>query len=139
MTEFKFKYPYVESKRLSALFKIAFFLVLASFVMVSGTLLLPSDASYSFGGGAIHITLFWLLFCFVLTLICASFFLWIGMLQFLLKYDGRAAKLLWFLIVLFGLSYGAALYYFFIFRKVMAKLAVVSLQGNGSHPTTIKL
>lgn len=139
MAEFKLKRPYIESKRLSAFFNRAFFLVLATFVMVSGSLLLPSDVSYTFGGGPLSTTLFWLFFCFVLILVCANLFLWIGMLQFLLKYDGRTAKLLWFVVVLFGLSYGAALYYFFIFRKVMAKLAVGSLQGNVSHPTTVKL
>jgi len=139
MTEFKFKYQYIESKRLSALFRAAFFLVLATFVMVSGTLLLPSDVSYKFGSGPLFTALFWLFFCFVFVLMCANFFLWIGMLQFLLKYDGRAAKLFWVFIVFFGLSYGAALYYFFIFRKVVATLGIGSSRPNVSHPTALKI
>jgi hypothetical protein len=139
MIEFKFKHQYIESKRLSALFRMAFFLVFATFVMVSGTLLLPSDVSYTFGGGPLSTALFWLFFCFLFVLMCANLFLWIGMLQFLLKYDGRKAKLFWLFIVFFGLSYGAALYYFFIFIKVMARFAVGSSQGNVSHPTAIKM
>jgi|SRR5882757_4030033 len=139
MTEFKFKYHYIESKRLSTFFRVAFFLVLATFVMVAGTLLLLSDVSYKFGSGPLFTALFWLFFCFVFVLMCANFFLWIGMLQFLLKYDGRAAKLFWVFIVFFGLSYGAALYYFFIFRKVIARLAVGSSQRDVSHPSAAKI
>ena len=48
------------------------------------------------------------------------------MLQFLFKYDGRGVvlKTAWFLVVFFGLSYGAGVYYFFVYRKFMKSLPV---------------
>jgi hypothetical protein len=138
MTQYKLKSRYKESKRLSTLFKIASYLVFSTFFMVSGTLFLPADMSFTFEGGPLHTLLFWLFFSLVFMLICANFFLWVGMLHFLSKYDGRPAKLLWGFVVFFGLSYGAGLYYFFVFRKLMAQLAIAPSQPDMDNPSLTK-
>lgn len=138
VTQFKIKSRYNESKRLSALFRIASYFVLATFLMVSGTLFLP-DISFTFGAGPLHTFLFWLLFVMVFMLMCANFFLWVGMLHFLFKYYGRPAKLLWLFVVFFGLSYGAGVYYFFVFRKLMAQLAIRPSQQNMSNPSAFRI
>jgi hypothetical protein len=46
---------------------------------------------------------------------------WLSMLWFLVREDARrsASKAFWFLVVLLGLSYGAALYYFCGYRRVL--------------------
>ncbi len=89
MNEFRFKTRYAGSKRMQSLFEIAFYLVVTAFFLVVESALFASDRTYTWPAGALVITLFGLFFCFVFILVCASFTLWIGMLQFLFKYDGR--------------------------------------------------
>ena len=126
MDEFRFKTRYAGSKRTQFLFEIAFYLVIAAFLLVIEAALFAPDRTYTWPAGALVITLFSLVFCFVFILLCASFILWIGMLQFLFKYDGRGVvlKTAWLLVVFFGLSYGAAVYYFFVYRKFLKRLPV---------------
>lgn len=65
------------------------------------------------------LTTFWLAFVIVALIIAALIYLWIAMLHFLLTYDACTGpeKALWFAVLLFGSSYGAALYYAVVFRK----------------------
>ncbi len=131
MDEFRFKTRYAGSRRIQSLFQIAFYLVITAFFLLIEAALFGPDKTYTWPAGVLVITLFGLLFCFVFILVCASFTLWIGMLQFLFKYDGRwvVLKAAWFLVVFFGLSYGAAVYYFFVYRKFLKRLPVSTLSG----------
>jgi hypothetical protein len=110
-------------------------LVVTAFFLVIEALLFAPKETYTWPAGAMVITLFGLLFCFVFILMCANFTLWIGMLHFLFKYDGRwgVLKAAWFLVVFFGLSYGAAVYYFFVYRKFMKQIPVSTLPGLASE------
>ena len=48
----------------------------------------------------------------------AEVYLWLGMMWFLLVYDKTplAIRLLWFVLVFFGMSFGAAVYHFVCYR-----------------------
>jgi hypothetical protein len=124
MNAFNFKCEYAASKRTTSVFKVAFFLVAVSFVIETVALFISSGESYTFSGGGLSSLLFWTVFCFVFLLLCANFALWLGMIQFLLKYDGRSVgrKTLWFFIIFWGLSFGAALYYLFVYRKFLDQI-----------------
>lgn len=136
MNAYKFKREYVVSKRTILRFRVAFVLVAVSFFLSTGAVFLPSDESYTLNGGTLVTLLFWLIFCLVFLLLCANFVLWIGMLQFLFKYDGRAAgrKAPWFLITFFGLSFGAGLYYLLVYRKFLERIPPLHSADSQAQP-----
>lgn len=96
-------------------------MVVFTFFLVFAATIFAPDNTFTFPPTSRVITLFLSAFMVVAALISASLFLWIGMLHFLIVYDGRSAarKGLWFLIMLLGLSYGAAIYYWIVFRRFL--------------------
>ena len=117
MSEYRFKRSYNVTSRTARLLKAAFFIVLIGFFIEIDMLFLPSDFSFSYDANAWSMTIFALMFGTGMIILPADIFLWMGMLVFIVQYDDRAGKTLWFLAVLFGMSLGAALYYFFVYRK----------------------
>ncbi len=69
------------------------------------------EVSHTFAG----LVAFGVFFAVAELLIFAQFFLWLSMLWFLVKYDSFGIG--WLLLMLFTLSVGAAVYYFFRYRK----------------------
>ena len=124
MTKYKLKRQYKASSRIVGMFEIAFMLMLVTLLIDIGSLFLPTDRSYTLGGSIPAILLFGIIFLLVVALICANVILWIGMLHFVVKYDGRSLsrRILWFILVCFGLSFGAGLYYVLIYRKVLQNI-----------------
>lgn len=109
------------SPRLKGFYRIAFFLVvLGLFLEVGAVLLVPNETMYMFEAKPAALFAFGLLFVAVATLVCANFSLWVGMLYFLVRHDSSpgAERVVWFVVVFFGLSFGAAVYYWFVYRKV---------------------
>jgi hypothetical protein len=123
MNAYKFKHQYRATKRVSSIFKTTFFLTALGLLLVVGATIFSPEATYTFGGNTLSARLlFGLFFLTCVVLLAAYIGLWVGMLHFLIKYDGRSPsrKAPWFLICFFGLSYGAALYYWFVYRKFLA-------------------
>lgn len=120
MKAYRFKRQYSPPTKVVAMFRLVFIFAVISFVLELMALFFP-EVHYTFQTGPITTALFLLSFVVVFLLLCANIILWIGMLHFLAKYDGREStqKLLSALIVFFGLSGGAALYYWFIYRKYL--------------------
>ena len=110
--------------RLGALRKVwqlSFALVLLSFVLVLlGSILAPEQPVVLSAGPAVKV-LFFAGFALCALLVINGFFFWISMIVFALSLDSRkiGAKALWLLIITFGLSYGAAAYYWFSARALM--------------------
>ena len=107
------------SKWAGTTFEVSAYLTVISLVLVTLATLIDL-AGYGFDrrlpGGLAG---FWLLFSFAGILVLAQLYLWLGMMCFLFFKDGRSLpeKALWFLLVVLGLSWGATLYFFRIYRK----------------------
>jgi hypothetical protein len=129
MAEYRFKRSYDLTSRHARLLKVAFFTALISFCIEIDVFFLP-DMAYSFDANWLWLTLFAFLFAGGAMILLADIFLWIGMLRFIVKYDDRAGKSFWFVIVLFGLNFGAALYYFFVYRKYLQHNAALIEVGR---------
>lgn len=97
------------SRRADVLFLIAVLLVLML------TLVLLSSVDPSQMSLAIRLPLT----VFAMAGTGSLFLIWFGMLQYWMRIDQSTplAKRLWFVILLFGLWYGACLYYFFVYRR----------------------
>ena len=121
---------YSASKRVLSLFRTAFFLTTAGVLLELIVAIIQPEGTYTFGSALMTQLLFGLLFLTVATLVLAYFVLWVGMLHFLIKYDGSplSRKSAWFIVCLFGLSFGAALYYWFVYRKFLG------IAGLGQRP-----
>lgn len=126
MNNYKLKRHYAPTPRVVALFRGAFALVLIGFVLELMALISLPEGSYSLQGNR-AILLFAAAFAVALILLVANATLWFGMLHFLAVYDGRRLfkRLLWAVITFFGVSGGAALYYWFVYRRY-----VVSMPDN---------
>ena len=71
------------------------------------------------------------------------FFLWIGMWRYWIRLDNssKPAKLVSFLLLLFGMFYGSVLYYFFVYRPQVrsgswAKPAIFSREEKNVRPSS---
>jgi amino acid transporter len=64
----------------------------------------------------------------------AMFFLWIGMLRFWTRGEpsNRAARRIWFIVLILGLCYGAILYYAFVYMPTVRRKSRVHLEGAAS-------
>ncbi len=120
---YRFKRPYVPSRRTTSLFRAAFYLVIVTlvlFVIVMTLAIIDPGATYTISGTLASVV-FWLEFAVVAILMSASCCLWLGMLYFLIVYDGRSGFLkgFWFVVVLLTVYFGAALYYWFVYREFL--------------------
>src|SRR6185437_7065610 len=124
MKNCRFKRQYSPSRRLVAVFRAAFVIALGGFLFQFAALFFPTGSSLTFHAEPLAIAFFVGGTCFVFVLLAANATLWFGMLHFLIKYDGRAFgnKAFWAVITFLGLSVGAALYYWFIYRKYVASI-----------------
>jgi hypothetical protein len=120
MITYNLKRQYRSSARLIAMFRVAFALVVITFLFVVAATALAPEETYTFDLTPRVTGLFILSFLICLVLVAAACVLWIGMLYFLITYDGRPSgtKALWLIITVCGLSYGAALYYWLVYRKI---------------------
>jgi hypothetical protein len=136
MKTYQLKRQYCASRKVLALFKAAFILTALGFLLEISVALFQPEGTYTFGSALMTQLLFWLLFVIVAILVVAGFFLWVGMLYFLIKYDGRSAfrKTVWFLVCLFGVSFGAALYYWFVYRRFLEIAGLVGRRGQAAAP-----
>jgi len=111
---------------------MAFFLVIVGlFLEICMLFVVPEDMIYSFEPRPAALAAFGLLFVTFAALVCANISLWAGMLYFIVKHDSSpmAERLVWFLVSLFGMSFGAALYYWFVYRKLPEKTQRVAAVG----------
>lgn len=100
---------------------------IAAFVFVAGvtlTILVESQSIDVVGGLFGGLITFWFLFILVAILIVAEVYLWLGMMWFLLAYDRNplVITLLWFVLVLGGGPYGAAVYHFVRYRPSLRRV-----------------
>jgi hypothetical protein len=101
--------------------QLSFALVLLSFVLVFlGTILAPEQPVMLPAEPMVKV-LFFAAFALCALLVLNGVFFWISMIAFALFLDPRriGAKVLWLLVITFGLSYGAAAYYWFSARPLM--------------------
>jgi hypothetical protein len=133
MKPYQLKREYCVSRGVLALFKVAFILTVLSFLLQAGVALFQPAGTYTFRSALLTQLLFAFLFLIAALLVIAGFVLWGGMLHFWIRYDGRSSflKTLWFLICFFGLSFGAALYYWFVYRKLLESAGLVT-HGEGT-------
>lgn len=126
MKNYRFKRQYSPSRRTVAVFRTAFVIALVSFLFQFAALFLPTGSSVTFQARPLAIVFFFGGLFVVFVLLCANATLWFGMLHFLVTYDGSAfgRKVFWAVITFFGLSAGAALYYWFVYRKYLASMHV---------------
>ena len=120
------------SPRTKKFYRMAFFLVIAGLLLeLFLVFLVPDDMNYAFEPSPMRLAAFGLLFVAVAALVCANVSLWFGMLYFIVQHDSSpmAERLVWFLISLFGMSFGAALYYWFVYRKLPEKTQRVAAVG----------
>jgi succinate dehydrogenase hydrophobic anchor subunit len=117
---YRLKRQYRPSARVSAVFCAAFALAVITFLLVVAATALEPEETYTFDVTFRVTAPFILSFFICLVLVAAAFVLWIGMLHFLITYDGRPSgtRALWLIITVCGLSYGAALYYWLVYRKI---------------------
>ena len=104
-------------------FEIAAILVAVQFVLLLLSLFAPTG-EFDLGDSLLTKAVFGVGFLIAGFCIIASFYIWIGMLWFLVRYDRAPLliRVLWFPVILFGLSYGAAAYYLSFYRKYAAQL-----------------
>ena len=126
MTNYTFKRQYSPSRRTVAVFRAAFVMAVVSFLFQFAALFFPTGSSLTFQARPLAIVFFFGALFFVVLLLCANATLWFGMLHFLATYDGSAfgRKAFWAVITFFGLSAGAALYYWFVYRKYIVSASV---------------
>lgn len=119
MRRVKLRRPYGSTKN-PVLFQITFSLVLISVVLQVCLILLPTGQEYSLAlpkSGSLILGA--VLISGLTILLVANAVLWVGMLHFLVMYDGRSAfsKMCWLVALLCGVSIGAAVYYWVVFRR----------------------
>lgn len=117
MSEYRFKRSYDLTSWMARLLKVAFFIALFGIFVQIDMLFLPHGFSYSYEATGLSLAIFAFVYAVFAVILAADIFLWIGMLIFILTYDDRAGKTLWFVVVLLGMHFGAALYYFTVYRK----------------------
>jgi len=115
-------------KSKQALLKVAFILVVLQLILAIVVSIFAPDQPQFFRVEAASLVIFSLVFVSVLILICASFFLWISMLLHIFKFDKKPLwrKSGWLFLATFGLSFGAAIYYWFVYRKLSRTFPSVS-------------
>ena len=126
MNNCRFKRQYSPSRRLVAVFRAAFVIALVGFLFQFAALFFPTGSSLTFQARPLAVAFFFGGLCVVFLLLCANATLWCGMFHFLVTYDGGAFghKVFWTMITFFGLSFGAALYYWFVYRKYIANTTI---------------
>jgi hypothetical protein len=89
--------------------------------------LLVPEFHYTFSANALSIAVFSAVALATGVLLFANIFLWVRMLHFFFRYDAApfAFKLIWSFVLIFGLSIGAAIYYWFVYRnRIISTLPV---------------
>ena len=124
MSKLRFKKQYSPSTRTVALFRGSFVIAVVGLLFQFLAIFMLPEGTLTFQAGPVSMLFFVVAFCVVLLLLCANVTLWFGMLHFLASYDGRAfgQKFFWAVITFFGLSVGAALYYWFVYRKYVSSI-----------------
>ena len=117
---------YLPSSRTVLSLRLAFWLAVLGFCLelsVGVFLLVEPGVSYESTGTPAVVFLFWTIFAIVGIVILASVYLWLRMLHFLAAYDRSSAvqRGCWFLVVLVGLAWGAALYYIVVYQRLVER------------------
>ncbi len=120
--------PWITSKYATALFLIAAWVTAISFIAVATLTTMDVAQALDVEDWHVGIRTFWIVFCLLATSIVLQLYLWLGMMWFLIRYDKNSclAKGLWMVLVLCGMSYGAAIYYFVSYRRVLKRVGTVS-------------
>ena len=123
MKQLKLRNPYSASPKVLWLLETAFYVVVAGFCLQVAFLFLPTGEQFALGGQSNLSLVVILIFCVAFLIFLANCILWVGMLLFVLKYDGRktTTKGLWLVVIVGGLSAGAAIYYWFVYRAYLAQ------------------
>jgi hypothetical protein len=122
--------PFLLSPKMLRSFTIATYITIAAIVtvllgiVVSGTSL-PGQSWQIKSFTSPALILFLALYGVVATMIAAGFYLWFGMLYFLLRFDRRStwSKVAWFLTLLAFNSWAATVYFFAIYRTACKRSA----------------
>jgi hypothetical protein len=105
-------------------FTVAAYITLASI----GAVLIAAAFAQTLPDGhsiPIRTPIFVVIFVVVAIMLAAGLYLWIGMLYFLLKIDGRStqSEIAWLIVLLIFNSWAATVYFFAAYRGRVARLA----------------
>ncbi len=89
MKQLKLRNPYSASPKVLWLLETAFYVVVAGFCLQVAFLFLPTGEQFALGGQSNLSLVVILIFCVAFLIFLANCILWVGMLLFVLKYDGR--------------------------------------------------
>ena len=120
--------PWITSNYASGLFLIAAWVTAISFIAVATLTAMDVAQALHVENWHMGIHTFWIVFCLLATSIVLQLYLWLGMMWFLIRHDKNSslAKGLWMVLVLCGISYGAAIYHFVSYRRVLKRVCAVA-------------